>query len=241
MHSWHPGILCADQVLNWIHGDSESAYQSNLQDSDYAKYAQSQNWDQLTYCINSRGFRCDEFEDAPDPQTILTLGCSFTMGVGLAVEKTWPQLIGSTLGKKVINLAWPGMSADTCFRLAQHWVPRIKPSLVVMLTPPNVRLELAVNDPELLFEVFMPASRSKYFTTTDTFLKQWWTNEANSQLNNAKNKFAITGLCNSLNIPSRIYDADHVMAQQRADYARDRLHAGESAHRELANNILGTL
>lgn len=241
MHNWHPGELYADQVLDWIHGDNESVYQTNMQDPEYAKYAQSQCWDQITYKINSRGFRCEEFNDTKDPRCIITLGCSFTMGVGLAVEKTWPQLLGQALARKVINLSWPGLSADSCFRLAQYWVPCINPSLVVMLTPPCDRLELATTDLELPFEVFMPASRSKYFTATDTFLKQWWTNDANLHLNNAKNKFAITGLCDSLNIASQIYDADHVMTQARPDYARDRLHAGESAHRELVDNILGTL
>ena len=46
----------------------------------------------ITYTLNEHGVRSVSICDRSEYQ-ILTLGCSWTMGIGVEFDKTWPQLI----------------------------------------------------------------------------------------------------------------------------------------------------
>jgi hypothetical protein len=163
------------------------------------------------------------------------------VGIGLPIESTWPELVGKELGLKVYNLAWGGNSADTCFRLAEFWVPRLKPKAVFMLAPPQARFELLLASGLLKAEVFMPAAEiADNHANYDNYLKHWYGQDDNSRLNHKKNKLAVKALCDELEIPCQIYDANDHMAWSREEvgYARDRMHAGPKGHERLAGIIL---
>lgn len=63
----------------------------------------------VEYKINSLGYRSDEFEKNVD---LLALGCSNTLGQGLPLEYTWPNLINSEKIKTINSLAAAGDSAQ---------------------------------------------------------------------------------------------------------------------------------
>jgi len=72
----------------------------------YPKYANktlttlaSDNSGLITYEMNKYGYRASKpFETVPQ-YNVLTLGCSWTMGIGVERDFTWPSLLGDELGR----------------------------------------------------------------------------------------------------------------------------------------------
>jgi hypothetical protein len=150
--------------------------------------------------------------------------------------------VGTALNLPVVNLAWGGSSADTCFRLAEYFLPKLNAELCVMMTPPADRIE--VIGPKISshvnFEVFMPQSMSNWYTPDDLYLKHWMTNDENQRLNNLKNKLAVEMLCHKHSIKCLTYDASDFFAKsgEEVGYARDYMHAGPVGHQLAAEKIL---
>lgn len=235
----HYGLEFANTVSRFMPTDTEECFNNLCKTPEYLKYFQDHGWtdpDAITYKINSHGFRCDEFELNSD--CIIALGCSFTMGIGLPIESTWPTLVGTALNKKVYNLSWGGASIDTCFRWANYWIPKLKPAAVFLLAPPPQRFELIMHN---RIEVFLPSEEMPQQNQLyASFVKEWFANEENGKLNQRRNKLAILGMCSELNIPCQIYDSHKYMARSRDEvgYARDRMHAGPKGHKHLAEKII---
>jgi hypothetical protein len=233
--TWHAGKRLANSTLDWLSSDTLESFARMMQDPAHQKYFSEKGWDTpgtITYQLNSQGFRCDEFNNEP---CLIALGCSYTVGIGLPVETTWPWLVGHALGLQVVNLAWGGYAADTCFRLAEYWLPKLNPALVVMLAPPVDRIEVLTQKEHM---VYMPTNLPA--TASDTFIAEWMLNSENSRLNTTKNKLALHQLCANSNVLCQIYDANIYMAdsRERLEYARDYMHAGPRGHRILAERII---
>ena len=157
---WHPGIYYAGQTLDWMPTDTKEIFEQLMQDPVHQEYFANLGWLEpgaINYKINSYGFRAEEFVEGQP--CIVALGCSYTVGIGLPYKDIWPTLVGNALGLPVYNLAWGGSSADTCFRMARYWIPKLTPVHVLMLTPPESRIELVMsqgNSPPV--EVYLPMS-----------------------------------------------------------------------------------
>ena len=178
---------------------------------------------------------------------MLALGCSFTVGIGLPDHSTWARQTATALGLKCANLGWGGYSSDSCYRLAEYWIPELRPKYVCMLVPPSHRVEvlLDANDPlvmpnQTLFEIFMPQSKSRLFNPNDTYLKHWFLNDENAQVNRRRNVRAIRQLCAEFDIPCTIHDAQGHMwwSREEIGYARDFMHGGPRVHKILAEKFI---
>lgn len=239
MHKpWHAGKSLASQTLEWLPTDTKETFDRLMQEPQHQQYFAAKGWDQpgaITYQLNSEGFRCAEFDDQP---CIVALGCSYTLGSGLPVESTWSSLVGQALNLPVANLAWMGYSADSCFRLAEYWIPRLNTKHVIMLTPFADRLEVLTESDAI---TYMPGNISS--TASDQYLTHWMLNNENSRLNSTKNKLALTQLCKIHNVSCWIYDALTYMADSREklEYARDYMHAGPRGHEILAERIINDI
>jgi hypothetical protein len=184
----HTGKHYVNQTLEWLPTDTKESYEKLIQDPGHRAYFAELGWDQpgaITYRFNSHGFRADEFDGGP---YMLALGCSFTVGIGLPEQDTWALQTATALGLKCANLGWGGYSADSCYRLAEYWIPELRPKYVCMLVPPNHRVEVLLDaeDPlvmphQSLFEVFMPQSQSRLFSPNDHYLKHWFMNDENEK------------------------------------------------------------
>lgn len=230
----------AGQELLWWPTDTQARCEEMMQSPEHREYFRRQGWlepNGITYCFNQHGFRdCStQAEFSPSDNNLIALGCSFTMGIGLAWHQTWPALVGAALGLRVCNFGWGGGSADRCFRLAEYWVPYLKPKLVVLLNPPRGRIEI-VTDPETGEAHDMLPSD----TGIDTGFKRWLLADENQRLNNLKNSLAIEAICRRHGIEFLSYEADTWMSRSRelAGYARDHFHAGPVGHRNFTENIL---
>jgi lysophospholipase L1-like esterase len=105
-----------------------------------------------------------------------------------------------------------------------------------MAAPPKHRFDLIIEDAQTPHETHMPGNQVE----TDDFVKTWFLNDRNADLNNSRNRLAVQGLCAELGIKCLTYDAHDWFAKSReeVEYARDRMHAGPLGHRLFAEKII---
>ena len=227
MINLHSYTLYANQELLWVPSDSEDLYKENL--SSQLHLLEEHNWlsTKFTYKFNTEGFRCQEFNSS---NNMLALGCSLTFGLGLPLEETWPVILANKLGLTCYNLGIPGASNDTAFRLASHWIPLLKPSVVVLYSPAPDRLEL-VTDTKAY--TYLPGKPNN--NPGSEFYKMWITNSGNGKLNQEKNIGAIAHLCNSQSIKF-VYVYGNEL--NKIDLARDLQHPGRLTNANYADLIM---
>lgn len=144
------------QELKWWHKDSQTDY-----DAENNAYGPND----ISYKFNSNGFRSDEF-DIESSKRILFMGCSFTFGVGLPLEHTWPHilltLIKNNTGYNIPfwNLGAGGCGLDLQTRMYYHYGLKLKPQLVFAYFP-DYRRELYVND-EVVLSLFLPSGKNNF-------------------------------------------------------------------------------
>jgi hypothetical protein len=220
--------------LNWYGMDSEEHYQKNLK-SNYDKLLKN-DWigSSFTYKFNSAGFRCNEFTDA---DSIMFLGCSVTLGTGLPVESTFPELLSKQLNLQCINLGVSGSSADTGFRLAQIYLKTLKPKIVVTTFLFPERTELLTLSGDIHFNPKSYNKNRKYYIE---YYEKWLECSETAQLQLTKNTLAIHKMCDDLNIKF-INNNNFVLHPSCVGKARDLMHPGRDYHQQLSNSILNQL
>jgi len=92
------------------------------------------------YLVNSDIHHGPEHYYGPD---VVTLGCSFTGGMGLPHNFSWPHLIESVTGARVNNLGRPGSSIESqVYRFFTHIVKYGNPKKVLFLAPDIFRAQI---------------------------------------------------------------------------------------------------
>ena len=229
-HIKHTYLEYCNKEINWLPSDTEELYLQNLKTNQGSLSVNGWiDYPGFTYKFNSHGFRSDEFSNEP---SILFLGCSHTTGIGMPAEDTWPRIVSSKLGLKCFNLGIGASSNDTAFRLAHHYIPVIKPEIVVWLSTDISRIELHTLDGNV-------EPHGVWTENGGYFLNHWLTNPLNSESNFLKNSLAIEHICKSSDVKflhKKIYDCMHNL-----DLARDLMHYGKKSHLACANSILELL
>lgn len=85
----------------------------------------------VNYCGNSRGFRDSEWP-ADLVNAVWCIGDSFTRGVGVPFEHTWPQVLQQQTGRRVINISMDGASNNWMARQAQMIIKDVAPKHLVI-------------------------------------------------------------------------------------------------------------
>jgi hypothetical protein len=214
------------KTVEWISGDTPEMYESNIltRKLELEKYGWVNT--KFDYTFNSVGFRCEEFSEDP---TVVFLGCSYTIGVGMPAEQTWSSLVAKSLNLKSANLGQGGGSNDTAFRLGYHWIPKIKPKLVVFLTPPDHRFEIVSSG---MIHLITPHHHADQFVD---FMGEWCADKTNTYHNYLKNLLAIENICTTNQIKFISYNCNDF---RRIDLARDLAHPGVISNQQLAEEIL---
>lgn len=104
----------------------------------------------IDYKFNSDGYRCEELAPAP----FLFTGCSYSFGVGLKSEETWPALLANKLGVTNMNVSYPGASIQYIQRTLLKTIPLVKPKCVVALIPYNYRFEFVSSGADRALKVW---------------------------------------------------------------------------------------
>ncbi len=215
--------------LLWYPYDDEETYQKNLQTrrDDLIRLGWLNR--KITYRFNSAGHRCCEFQD----NSVVFLGCSITFGIGMPQENIYPTIVSERLGLSCANLAVSGSSNDTAFRLAEYWLPKLKPKMVVLMSPDKSRLELLGKK--------ITNFRVNALSISNIFYQQWLVEEENARLNQLKNTLAIKSICSDLSIRFLPFTVEQDFCFVESDLARDLSHPGLQSHIKTAEKILSKI
>ena len=120
---------------------------------------------QIEYKFNSSGLRMNKELDQVSNSHLVAFGCSHTVGVGLALEDTWPHLLAKDLNIDYINSAVSGASIKlNCINFFNMLSKvAVLPKIVAFAWPSSVR-HVTYSDGEFLF--YLPR-----FTTDDSKYK----------------------------------------------------------------------
>jgi hypothetical protein len=224
----------SNQQLNWIEYDPEEVYQRNVSESPSRKLLIANGWfdTPIEYAFNSEGFRSAEF----DPTGIMVFGCNYTVGIGLPVENIYHTYVGNELQTPINNAGVINASNGLMYRLAQHYIPKIKPSMVILQQTHATRLEVlnqfdhsVVYDPADINDVL----GRKVFAN-------WWFSELNGQVDKQRNCMAIKGICCELNIPLIVIDLEDFRNPVNG-FARNLSDPGPLSHQAVADKILSII
>jgi hypothetical protein len=222
-----PYTKLANQTLAWLPGDTEERYKQNL--ILHRDQLRELGWidADISYSFNSCGFRCAEFTDMP---TAMFLGCSHTVGIGMPVDKIWPELVSKALNMSCANLGIGGGSLDTAFRLCHGYIDSIRPKILVLLRPEITRIEL------FQAPTYEPTQYGAGFDDID-FYKIWLLDDRNHWAQQTKNIMAIRSMCKDRGI--RFVDMES--GGSRLDLARDLQHGGVETNATTAQMILNLI
>ena len=218
----------ANSKLQWLPSDTEELFIKNKKEK--LQELRSNGWlnTEIEYSFNSYGFRSEEFSTSP---SILYLGCSFTVGIGLRVEHSWPYLVSTAMNLKCFNLGIGASSNDTALRLANYYINELKPKIVILLSPFFLRYETMQRQKDGTILCIDHSINDK--TTSDQI-----TCEENGRLNKIKNKLAIQTIAENSNSKFFCYDTE---AFPMIDRARDLQHPGIRSNKSFANIVLNQL
>lgn len=136
-------------TADFMFPDSKNEFDKNFLDPVAKEKLIRGNWadeegivkTKIEYKINSHGFRTKHFDQVDRP--IVCFGCSFTYGVGLPEEYTWPGIVSKHFNIPVYNLGVPGMGLDVASMYATNWlIDEIwRPRAICVLLPPPGRID----------------------------------------------------------------------------------------------------
>jgi hypothetical protein len=126
-------------------GDDREMYEKNL-------LSQPQDWyyrnREITYKKNENGHRCKSLDKLDLDNYILFSGCSYTEGVGVKLEKTFPYLVSRELNLDYYNLAVGGSGPDVCFYNLFNFFLKVQklPKFLVLQMPQHTRFVIKSKD-----------------------------------------------------------------------------------------------
>jgi hypothetical protein len=230
---WQYNYNLRGQTIHWTGTDTMAQYNKNIQNNDSYDLLKKLGWIDtvIDYTYNSQGFRCDEFDQRA---SAIAVGCSFTEGVGLQKNQTWPAYLADLLDLPVWNLGSGGGTIDTVFRILEHYIVRLNPKVVFILIPPKSRLEYC--DTSNGFPIIQVNSHGNH----PAFAKEWLTQPFNADYNTKKTMMAIYYLCQNLKIPVFTQSSDGATITNydsfnQIDLARDLMHRGPGYQQYIAN------
>ena len=168
--------------------------------------------------------------------SLLALGCSFTAGVGLEVEETWPHILGKRIGISAYNAGQEGAGNYTAFRFARTLVPAYKPKAVFLLATFRARIEIITpfhNDNVPVTLNVSNIEQPEYGNFGHIIM-----DEHLLRLTKEKNILAIEQICIDNDVPFYIIDIDDLPPVAEVQpKARDGIHPGPEWQEDIANSF----
>lgn len=217
-------------------GDTQQRWQSHCEHRGSRELLERLGWmdpESIVYDINPYGFRSTDLVSDID---LAVFGDSYTFGVGLPQRRLWHSIVGQYMQWRVANFGVAGAAARTCFRLAQYWLPRMRPRHAIFVMPHATRLEVA----EQASDGCMTTPYLVSGQYNDEFLRRWWGTDFNSELERQITQRALQNLCQDLTISCDFFLIE-VFEQQYldpTDLARDLQHGGVEFQQRVAQHIL---
>jgi hypothetical protein len=181
------------------------------------------DWVNLSYRMNSHGFRGEGMPTESKKRSVLCLGDENTFGVGMPEGKLWTTLVGQTMKVRAYNLGMINGNMESAFRVLMYWLPKIKPQHVFLLEPAQ-GYEYHTKDG-------LTRMNHAFFATT----------EDNWVMRKEAGMRAIKSLCDQFDTPLTIDDGcsdDYFSLFREHDLARDLKHFGSKRHIHIAMTML---
>tara|TARA_E500000318_G_scaffold112057_1_gene133762 strand:+ start:17016 stop:17876 length:861 start_codon:yes stop_codon:yes gene_type:complete len=202
-----------NELRFWKDSDDEHRF-NNLPGNSHRKIFWKDKT--LEYRYNNYGFRTDDDFNSKD-EGIITLGCSFTEGIGLPIEYNWGYRLAKYLNLKHWNLGQGAKGLDTAFRLLLGYGDMLKFKKVFLFVPPFYRNELIIEDNKIIrpflskeenrdmIHTLGPSNGDLIFLNLkeeyDEFLKSiYFGSEMNEVIRMVRGLAAIKGLCEFLGV-----------------------------------------
>lgn len=137
---WASGIVPVIRGTNlvsnasWCHTDNVENFNKNPNKDKWKDI-------DITYKFNKQQFRTHDLPSLFGQKVDVALGCSFTLGVGLADHMTWPASIEKQSKFPMLNLGVGGGSTDTVARVLTNIGPLYDIQTVYILWPQLGRFE----------------------------------------------------------------------------------------------------
>ena len=200
-------------------------------------HAKNYHWeaDDITYNINSLGYRSCEF-DKSTPCNIY-LGCSHVLGEGLPLEDTFVYLVNKELNDfSLYNLGARGASPEDCFRRMQTFLG-LNIQRVIFFVPYTGRRSFFIDKKWCTLSIAKDLPRMKKCK----YLFQSLYSEDFENLMYNLTAYATESICRENNIPYYVINQDSLKEDNTVNLikdARDLSHFGKSTHKEIANKFL---
>jgi len=231
----------AGQEVAWLDTDSVDRYKTHIADTEKRKMLEDLGWDKHnpTYKINRHGFRAPEFKK--DEPNIVFLGCSHTVGVGINLTDTFSHCVSQALGLQNYNLGKGGSSNQTAFRLGLHWIPKLKPKIVVLMSPDSSRSEIISGNHAINLGVHSSRDQPDLWPCIKARIRD----EQNLTLDALAHQMALEKI--STDVGAKFFKFEAVGDLKGGDLwrpldlARDLSHLGPIAHGLTARHILAKI
>lgn len=132
-------------IENFAGSDEKSLFDKNLLTKPDDWYYRNKP---LTYEFNNLGHRCKNTYDIDLSNYILFFGCSHTMGIGNALEDTFPYLVSKKLNIDYYNLGIGAAGPDSMFHNLVTWMNKFsqKPKHIIWQWPDLARYATVTKD-----------------------------------------------------------------------------------------------
>lgn len=226
-------LNCANYIGYWAGNDDEQLYDYNIK-TRYNEMA-SNGWvdtkKHIVYKFNNWGFRSQTFTSTGG---IMFLGCSHVVGIGLPEHETFSHIVSVNLNLNLYRMGIGAGSNDAAFRVADYWIPKLKPTCVVMVQTYNWRLELLSDE-----RVYNINTGHTTEFTNNAYYRQFIDSSHNGNLLKKKNYYAIQQLCcmHGSKFVSIDADSDVFKTAHSLGFARDLAHIGKKGNQYLAEVI----
>jgi len=221
LYSAYPKLI--NQTVKFLPMDTERRFYHFRECRDRRSILKTFGWldTEINYSFNSYGFRSDEFEDVSIP-SILFLGCSYTVGIGIKIEHSFTSIIAKELNLKNYNLGVGAGGADSSFRIGHYWIPKLKPTAVVFMNLFERRCE-KIKKGNICEQIIINKQE-------DMLSDKHW------DINNLKGLYALKHICHEYNI--KFYN---ITKFAKLDLARDLVHPGKLSNEQTAEEILNQI
>ena len=185
----------------------------------------------VKYTLNSQGYRCPEFGEIDWSNSLITLGCSNTLGIGVDDKLTYSHQLQKNLDIPVVNLGQGGVGMWHIVYLARS-LAKLKPKHVVLQVPNPARFSLFFSYGKTVKTIGSWSDGPERI-----FISQYG-EECNAE---TYQSFAVDYISHLLNIDYMFsFDEENDKLAQRVDildFARDAGHPGPKTHKAVADNI----
>lgn len=143
---------------------------NDILDESWIPEAKSELHKTIEYKLNSKNYRSIEFDGTAE---IMSLGCSFTFGLGLQNEMVWPSILAKKLNKSLVNLAQPGDSTTAQVRKAFSYFKEYGNPKIILAAFPLYRMEFPTIPGKLEIDIDNKKHNIEHFMFYDDYLEPY--------------------------------------------------------------------